>query len=588
MSYRKAKTAPKVYITDQKVIQELVLETMKEISDLVGRTLGPGGKIILLESDHIGIKDRLSKDGISVFSSMAHRDPYKHAIIETARDSSMKTATDAGDGTTSTTVLAEALIRNIFKYCELNPKESPQKIVRRIKKVMTDTLLPYIESRSVKISEENVKNLEMVAKISANGDIELAKAVLECFSLTGYGDSHVTLREVIGPSELKSELIDGFPIPIGLEETCGKYFSDFQNDAGNQCAKLENPKFILFDGTITDLVQFGNVLNALGDRYVSGDKTCRDLVIVAHGFSELVISTLAFNFKQSGTMNVVPLKTPQAQFINSQTHALVDLAAFTGAKVFGMANDINLATIEDLGMGMTFFESYRFRSNVLGEPDPVNVEVRAEELKTMKKRAESRAEQTWFDERLGKITNGISKLTVSGGTSAETRERIDRAEDAICAVRSSMIHGCLPGGCRIAIDLALLIAETMEEGDPARETLLPSLLSLPTKLLANSGYNEEEVSEVLKRLVENPGQVFDIENHSYGDPFELGILDATRAVSAALENSVSIAGALGNLGGICVHPRDDQFERTEAKLDNEFTRATENPDAFQNPALRRR
>src|SRR5271169_4997067 len=118
MSYRKTKTAPKIYLSDKNKIQSLVLETMKDISDLVGNALGPGGKVTLLESDHQDISDRISKDGISVFLSMAHQSPYKHSIIEVARSCSLRTANEAGDGTTTTAVLANELIRNIFSFCE--------------------------------------------------------------------------------------------------------------------------------------------------------------------------------------------------------------------------------------------------------------------------------------------------------------------------------------------------------------------------------------------------------------------------------------------------------------------------------------
>src|ERR1700678_2925793 len=153
--YRKAKTAPKVYLSDKTKIQSIVLETMNDISELVGGTLGPGGKVMLLESDYQDISDRISKDGISVFMSMVHQNPYKHSIIEVARASSLRTANEAGDGTTTTAVLANEIIKNIFQYCERNPKESPQKTVRTVKKAMEEILLPYIAGTSIKVTEES-------------------------------------------------------------------------------------------------------------------------------------------------------------------------------------------------------------------------------------------------------------------------------------------------------------------------------------------------------------------------------------------------------------------------------------------------
>ena len=592
MSYRKAKTAPKQYLHDQTQIKNLVLETMNDIAQLVGKTLGPGGKIVCLESDHVGIPDRLSKDGISVFLSMAHQNSYKHTIIEVARDCSLRTASEAGDGTTTTAVLANEIIKNIFSFCEKNPKESPQKTVRRIKKVMEETLLPYIAERSIKVTEESKSLLLNVATISANGEKDLAQAVLQCFEEVGYGEaSHVTIRELPGPSGYKVERIEGYPIPIGLEESGGKYFSSFINDQGGQRCYLENPKFIIFDGTLQDLIPLGTLFNSIEMRIQedpAAAKELKNIILVANGFSETVISTLSFNFEQTGTLRIVPLRAPMAQFMNAQTHWLADLAAFTGAKVFGLKNQISEATIEDLGTGMENFESTRFRSTLGGSPDPVNIEWRAEELKKQLKRAESKAESGWLEERIAKITSGIAKLTIVGSSPSDIKERADRAEDAICAIRSSITHGVLPGGGRIILDMSLKLYEELDKGDAALEVLTPSLLNVVNRLLDNAGYHEEEAAAVRSRLVENRHEVYDIENQVFGKAEDLGIFDATKAVSEALRNSVEIAGVLGTLGGIVVHPRDSEFERKEASLDEEWRKVSQNADGYQNPVLNRK
>lgn len=599
MSYRKAKTAPKVYLSDKNKIQAIVLETMNDISTLVGSTLGPGGKVCLLESDHQDISDRISKDGISVFLSMANQNPYKHSIIEVARSCSLRTATEAGDGTTTTAVLANELIKNIFDFCDKNPKESPQKTVRRIKKVMEETLLPYIAERSIKVTEESKSLLLNVATISANGEKALANAVLQCFEEVGYGEaSHVTIRELPGPSGYQVERIEGYPIPIGLEESSGKYFSSFINDQANQRCYLENPKFILFDGTLQDMATISPLLNAIEYRIQpNGPGTPPDgealkefskIVLVAHGFSETVISTLAYSFEQTGTLRMVPIRSPMAQFMNAPTHWMADLAAFTGAKVFGLKNQISEATVEDLGTGMENFEATRFRSTLGGSPEPMNIEFRADELKKQLKRAESKAESGWLEERIAKITSGIAKLTIVGSSPADIKERADRAEDAVCAIRSSITHGVLPGGGRIILDLALLLAEELPKEDAAREVLMPSLIAVVNRLLDNAGYHQEEAQQVRTRLIESPSDVYDIENQVFGAAEELGIFDATKAVSEALRNSVEIAGVLGTLGGIVCHPRDSEFERKEASLDEEWRKASQNPEGYQNPALNRK
>lgn len=589
MAHRKAKSAPKMFETDKNKLKYLVLRAMRRASEAVGSSLGPGGKPTLIESDYPGIPNKITKDGVTIFKSLGAMDAYEHLILESARDVAQRTVTEAGDGTTTATVLSYAIISNLFAFCENNPKYSPQKAARRISKITDQVLIPYINDRSIKVDEENKHLLKMVATISANGDTDMADAVIQAFEEIGYGDaSHVTIREVSGRKGYKVERIDGFPIPMGYEESIGKFHTAFINDQANQRSYLEKPLFLLFDGHMNDIVGFLPLLNALGQKYVNeGNTEYKNLVIVAHGFSESVLTQFAFNFSDPNTLNVLPVVTPMAQFINSQLHFLNDLAAFTGAKVFGLKDQINTATLQDLGHGMESFECYRFRSTVIGDPDPVNVEVRAEDLKTTMKNAESEAETIWLQERIGKITNGIAKLTIFGGSNGELKEAHDRCEDAVCAVRSAISHGALPGGCRVAIDLSMKLSEELEKGDPAREVLVPSLLSLPQRLLDNAGHSAEEIESVLSKLIDNSDIVYDVENQKFGKAEDLGLFDATKAVSESLNNAVSIASVLGTMGGIVCHPRDDVFERSEARADADFGRAVDHPDKFVNEANER-
>lgn len=588
MSHRKAKSSPKLVETNPESLRNIVLYTMNKIATAVGSSLGPSGKLTLIESDIPGIPNRPTKDGVTIFRSLGAVDPFEHLIMESARDVAQKTATEAGDGTTTATVLANAIIRELFTFCAANPKHSPQKAVRQISKVVRDTLIPYIRSRSIKIGEENKDLLKMVAKISANGDDEMADAVIKAFEEIGYGDaSHVTIRQVSGPHGYKVERIDGFPVPKGYEESTGKLHPAFINDQSNLRCYMEKPLFLLYDGILSDLVTVEHLFNQVGDLYMQGNADFKNIVIFANGFSDNVITTLAFNFQNPSTINILPMVTPIDQFINSQTQFLYDLSAFTGAKVFGLKDQVGNATIKQMGYGMEHFECYRFRSTVIGNPDPTNVEVRADELKKMKESAESQAEKVFLEERIGKITNGIAKLTIYGGSGGELKEAADRVEDAVCSVRSSISHGALPGGCRIAIDMTHKLAQELKEGDPAREVLMPALMSLPTTLLDNAGYTDSEIKDIIGKLITDKTIVYDVENQVYGKAEELGLFDATKAVEESLNNATSIAGVLGILGGIVCHPRDDVFERAEARADADFGRAVDSPEQFQNEANER-
>jgi chaperonin GroEL len=585
MSHRKAKSSAKMFLTDQKELQKIVLGTMFRVSEIVGKTLGPGGRNCLIESDYVGLSNKNTKDGVTVFKSLGAVNPYEHLVIEQARDAAQKTVESAGDGTTTATILAYNIIKNLFEFCSKNPKYSPQKAAREIVKATEQVLIPFIESKSIVIDEENKHILKMVAKISANGDGDMASAVIEAFETIGFGDaSHVTIRELSGQKKYVVERIDGFPIPVGFEESSGKLHVAFINDTANQRCYLEKPLFLLYDGNMNDLMMFAPLLEGIGKKYVEGDADYKNVVIFAHGYSESVLTHLAYNFSNPNTINILPMITFRAQFLNSETHFLYDLSAFTGAKVFGLKDQIGTATLADLGNGMESFEAYRFRSTAVGDPDPINVEVRADELKTMKLNAESQSERILLEERLGKITNGIAKLTIYGGSNGELKEAHDRCEDAVCAVRSAINHGAVPGGCRLAVDMALKLLQEYPEGNPIREVLVPSFLALPEKLLDNAGRNPEEIEEVLRNLMENSDHVYDVENQLYGKAEKLGLFDAAKAVSESLSNAVSIASVLGTCGGLVAYPRDDVFERSEARADSEYMKTVENPNQFTNEA----
>ena len=583
MAIRKVKTSPKLFVSEQDKLKHYVLKTMSRISQIVGSSYGPGGRNVLIESDYPGIPNKNTKDGVTIFNSLGASNPYEHLIIEQARDAAQRTASEAGDGTTTATILAAAMIENLHSFCESNRKYSPQKAARELSKLVRTRLIPRIQEQAIKVSgEEDRELLRMVAKVSANGDDDMADAVIKAFEMIGFGDSsHVTIKEVSGPYGYNVELIEGFPVPIGYEDSMGKFHTMFINDQSNQRCYVEKPLFLLYDGQVSDLMTVHGILEQVGQAYADGNSDMKNVVIFAHGYSENFLTQMAVNFSNPNTINIVPITTPLAPFANSQLQFLMDVSAFTGSKVFGLQDRVADARIEDLGQGMTAFEAYRFRSTVVGNSDATNVEVRVEELKTQRENAASQSERTWLEERLGKITGGIAKIVVSGGSNGELKEAHDRVEDAVCSVRSAISKGALPGGCRIFTNLAIELMSDDSAGEVAHSILVPTLLAPISRLLDNAGYNEEEASEIIEQLMDDQSIVYDMENQKFGNPLELGVFDAAPAVTESLRNATSIASVLGTLGGLISYPRDDQFERSEAGLDSDFRRSVDNPLAYQ-------
>jgi chaperonin GroEL (HSP60 family) len=488
--------------------------------------------------------------------------------------------------TTTATVLSAALTKNIFQFCKANPKTSPQKAVRIINKLLKEQLLPSIKANSIKITSKNRDLLEKVATISANGDKEMAESVMEAFEVTGFGSSsHVTIQELSGPSKYEVQLIEGFPVAMGYEESIGKFHPAFINDQGNQKCTLEKPLFILFDGKITDIVQVQDIFSKIGEEYVNGNSDFRNVVVVAHGFSDQVLTNLAYNFPNPNTINIVPLTTPINQIVNSQLGFLQDLSAFTGAKIFGMTEPLEQAVPADLGMNMENIEIYRFRTTITGDSDPTNIEIRVSELKAQSKQAESKIEKQILEERIGKLTSGIAQLKVYGSSMGELKEKVDRAEDAVCAVRAAITHGCLPGGCRMLYNLALDLVNS--ENPIHTEIVVPSLMQPLYKLLDNAGYSDEEVQHIMTKMAEDRNIVYDIENQEFGDAIKMGVLDATLAVEQALSNAVSISSVMGTLGGIIVSPRDNQLELQHHSDEENFQRTVDNAHNLRNEANER-
>jgi len=588
MTVRKVKSSPKLFVCDTSKIQKIILGTLERASDIVGSTLGPGGKTVLIESDYPGLPNTQTKDGVTVFRSLGSANSYEHLVLEEVRSAAQRTATEAGDGTTSSTVLTHSLVDGIFDFCNKNKKYSPQKVTRELSKLVREQVIPEIKNRSIKITTENKEILRMVAKISGNGDEDLADAVMEAFDTIGFGDaSHVTIKEVSGPYGYNVSSLEGFPVAMGYEESIGKFHTAFINDQSNQKISLEDPLFLLFDGVISDLMSIQSVLERAGSEYASGNSEYKNIVLFCHGYSDSVLTSLAFNMSNPSTINVVPMQTPQAGFISARLHFLNDVAAFTGAKVFGLKDRVLDAQPSDLGKGMTHFEAYRFRSTIIGVSDDLNIEARANQLTTMRDNSESQAEKIWIEERLGKLTSGIAKLTIYGGSTGELKERAARADDCVCAVRSAIKHGALPGGGRVFLDLAVKIHNEEDSSDVAKNILAPALTAPFYRLLENAGYSEDEMEVIMNKLLDSPELVYDISSQQFGKPEELGLFDSAPAVTESLLNATGIACTLGTCSGIVAFPRDLEMERSEASADMDYRNTVDNPASYVNEANQR-
>jgi chaperonin GroEL len=584
-SHTKIKSVAKCILPKGDKLSSKILETMKVIADTVGSTLGPGGCPVLIERQEFGFPNLVTKDGVTVFRSLGFSDPIAHAIMESYRDAATRTAAEAGDGTTTATVLSEAIGRYTQTYCQANPKVSPQRVVRLLERIFKDELEPEILKLAI---TPDTKTLHSVAKCSANGDQDLADAIMKCFELAG-DDGNITILEESGPSSYKVDLLKGYPLGIGYEDSVGRFFPAFLNDRQNARVYLDRPLFILNFGSLTQLQQLFPILEPLGEavekyRVIEQDpnnvvplpaeKPPANIVIVATDFSETLVGQLASNFSApNSSLKVLPIKVPRSAMQSGQMDIIYDLAALTGGKVFDpIRNPLTAAKPEELGQPLEYLEMSRYRSNVVGMSDESYLMARVDEVRgTIDSHGyESELELSILKERLGKLTGGIAKLTVVGASNGEIREKKDRADDAACAVRGAVKHGCLPGGCWTFAKLVDKLNDGVYDAltlDVVKQVLIPSLKEPFKKLLSNCGYNESEIKEIELTLTRrlDDGVIFDALNANWVSGAESGVMDSVPAVLEALRSSASIATQIGTLGAIVVFPRDTELERQEAK-----------------------
>lgn len=568
MEYGKVKSAAKEVIAKGPGLDKAILDTLKKISDVVGATLGPHGQPVLIERYEFGLPPMVTKDGVTVFNALGFENGAAHCLMEATRDAAKRTAMEAGDGTTTATILAAAIVGRVQEYCRTNRRESPQRVVRYIEKMFRDNIEPTIKglSRTARLDKpEGRKLLRSVATISANGDEALADAVMQCFDITG-DEGNVTIVESSGPSRYMVDQIKGYAIPMGYDESCAKFAPAFINDAGSQRVVMQKPLFLLYHGQITEIQTIKILMEKVGAAWVA-DGYSHNVVVVAMGFSESVLGDLAANFSLAQSINVFPLVVPMSPQSNGQLGFLQDLQAITGASILDpLTRPAENASLQDLGPGVESFECSRYRSSVIGYADPDLVIMRVDELNQYLEHAQSTLDADLTRERKAKLTGGIAKLNVIGSSNGELKEKKDRAEDAVCAVRGAIKHGCLPGGGWTL----LKVARNLPASAINKEILIPALMEPFWRLVANSGVVDVEERNAICRPVEagieagGEPVVYDFLNQKHVEAFEVGILDSTPAVLEAVRNSISIAMQMGTLGGIVVQKRDNELERQEA------------------------
>lgn len=547
-------------IVNEKDLRQPLLDGVEKIASIVKRTLGPGGRPVIIERlgqslDGSPLPPKLTKDGVSVALECSDPDKVVDAVIQTIKNICKKTNADSGDGTTSAIVLGEAIVNEIEDYLKSNPNENPQLVKESVDRVVKQVVeLLKEEAVAIKSNEQ----IKQVATISANGDTEIGEVIASAFEHAG-ADGVVTVDEGSGTS-VTLEKVDGYQFSRGalLRDAFfnARNLTVFEAEA----VKDEGVNIILFDGKILTV---GDVLNIL---YVVSDinmetgipkkATIPPLVVVANEFSNEALSFMMVQKKELG-LQICAVQGPHMSHVRSGYYQ--DLAAFTGGEVLGNGNR-NLANLkaEDIGevgkvvidkYKTTFYDGYGTEETVLQ---------RVSELQAAKTHAESPYDAQVINDRIASLTSGIAKIAVGGVTELEIKEKYDRIEDALNAARAAIQEGIVPGGGITLYKISeKLINNYNSENEIAGMHILNKALKAPFRqILTNIGITENDaILEAAYESSKAKGLTYDARHKRVVDSFESGIIDPVKVTRSALENAASIAGLLSTAGGAIIYEK---------------------------------
>ena len=501
-----------------------LISGISKISNAVKSTLGPQGQTVLIESTQHTQGLTVTKDGVTVAKSIFLLDPVENLAVRMMKQASEKTANTAGDGTTTAIVLTEALVKAGQKY--IKDGENPIQVIRQVRE-LGEKVLKRIKQESIEVTDDMLKD---IATISANNDEEIGEIIAKAYQEVGR-DGIVTV-ERSQTDETFAEVTNGIKVDRGL--TSPMFINDQRKD---ECIH-EDVKVLVCDTEINNILQIENILKPIIN---AGEK-----LLIIGDCSQNVINTMAANVQRNG-LKFCNIKPPSFGY---KTHELMqDIAFSIRAKYFSekTGDDLSLIRMEDLGHADKIIAGKD--STIIINNGEITKETldRVLELKEQQERLTAKHEKDFINERIASLVGGIGCIQVGATSDIEQKEKFDRVDDSVCAVRSALQEGIVPGG-------GLLLSNLSKElkGKTTAEKILKETLQAPIiQILENAGLEKDKVYN--KKLKKNEG--YNVVSGKYGDMFKMGVVDPAKVTTQALSNAISVATTILTTNAIITHAR---------------------------------
>ncbi len=512
--------------------RDKLLTGIKLCADTVGTTLGPRGRNVIIEKSFGAPK--ITKDGVTVAKEIELEDKIENLGVQVLKEGANKTNDRAGDGTTTTIVLGEAIAREGVKSIAagMNPMD-----LKRGIETATEKVLHEIKKASKNISSS--AEIAQVATISANGDADIGAKIAKAFEKVGK-DGVITVEEANKSDEFEVDIVEGMNFDRG-------YLSPyFVTNSEKMTCELENAHILVFEKKISNIQQMLPLLESIV-------QSSKPLLIIAEDVEGEALATLVVN-KLRGGLKVAAVKAPG--FGDRRKAMLEDIAILTGAQLISedLGHKLENVKIDDLGSARKILISKDDTTVVSGAGNKNEVKTRCEQIKVQIAETTSDYDKEKLEERLAKLVGGVAVLKVGGITEVEVKEKKDRVEDAYHATKAAIAEGVVPGGgCTLLY--ASKVLDGMKGKNPdesAGIVIVKKALSAPArKILENAGL---ESTLIIERLLEQNkvSMVYDAQNHKVVDAFKEGIIDPTKVVRNALQSAASVASLLVTTEAIVV------------------------------------
>jgi len=501
--------------------RDKLINGIKTISSAVKSTLGPSGQTVLIESPHHTHGITVTKDGVTVAKAVSLIDPVENLAVRMMKEASDRTASSAGDGTTTAIVLTEALVLNGMELIDdANKTEVLRDMVR-----ITEDVVKKLERRSKKVTKRNLKD---VATISANNDPELGKIIAEVYKEVG--ENGIVTVDRSQTSETYYESTRGIKVDRGYSSPM------FINDQKKDECILEDTYVLVSDSEIANILNIENILKPI----IQENKK---LLIIAPCSSN-VLNTLAANVVKNN-LKVCVVQPPN--FGYKQHELMQDIAISVGATYFSekTGDDLSIITMADLGHASKIIAGDT--STIIIKDEDTHSEVidkRVEQLWEQHKNTNKKEDKEFILSRIASLTGGIGVIYVGGKTDLEQKELYDRIDDAVCAVRSALEEGILPGGGLALWEIGALIYNLDDISRPYNWDaikIMENALKEPfNQIIRNAGGDLDKiVDEVFQEDDVNYG--YNAKTGEFGDMYKMGVIDPLKVTKNALQNAVSVA-----------------------------------------------